>query len=95
MQKGFPFSILANDTFSLLSAPNQRGNVVGNPFSGTQKSRTNWFNTAAYAQPLAGQFGSSGRNSLTGPGIENFDAGLAKNFSLHRAGQLSVEGRRF
>jgi len=94
LQKGFPFSILANDAFSLLSAPNQRANVVGNPFSGTQKSRTNWFNAAAYAQPLAGQFGTSGRNSLTGPGIENFDAGLAKNFHFtERVNfQLRVEG---
>ena len=93
-QKGFPFSVLASDTFSLLSAPNQRANVVGNPFSGTQKSLHQWFNTAAYQQPLAGAFGSSGRNSLTGPGIENFDMGAIKNFALgERANfQLRVEG---
>ena len=93
-QKGFPFSILANDTYSLLSAPNQRANVIGNPFSGPQKHRTNWFNTAAYQQPLAGAFGNSGRNSITGPGISNWDMGVAKNVRVgDRANfQLRVEG---
>ena len=93
-QKGFPFSILASDTYSLLNAPNQRANVVGNPFSGPQKSRAVWFNTSAYQQPLAGQFGSSGRNSITGPGIENFDMGAAKNFYFGEFAslQIRVEG---
>jgi hypothetical protein len=93
-QKGFPFSILANDTFSLLSAPNQRANVIGNPFTGTQRSRTQWFNLAAYQQPLAGAFGTSGRNSITGPGIENFDMGAAKNFRFGEIAnfQVRVEG---
>lgn len=93
-QKGFPFSVLGNDLYSLLAAPNQRANVVGNPFTGPQRGRTNWFNTVAYAQPLAGQFGDSGRNSITGPGIENFDMGAGKNFRLWEGGnlQIRVEG---
>ncbi|AXC14950.1 Oar protein [Acidisarcina polymorpha] len=93
-QKGFPFSILAADTYSLLSAPNQRANVVGNPYGGPQKHLAQWFNTSAYAQPLAGAFGNSGRNSVTGPGIENFDMGAAKNvrFGERVNFQLRVEG---
>ena len=79
-QKGFPFSVLANDTYGLLAAFNQRANVVGNPFSGPQKHRTQWFNTGAYEQPLAGAFGSGGRNTITGPGISNWDMGVIKNF---------------
>ncbi len=93
LQKGFPFSILANDTFGLLSAPNQRANVTGDPYSGPQKKFAQWFNTAAYAQPLAGQYGTSGRNSIVGPGILNFDAGAAKNIHIgDRANfQLRIE----
>jgi hypothetical protein len=81
-QKGFPFSVTANDTYGLLAAFNQRSNVIGNPFSGTQRSRTQWFNLDAYQQPLAGAFGSSGRNTITGPGIENFDMGVIKSFAF-------------
>jgi hypothetical protein len=50
-----------------------------------------WFNPAAITQPLAsqlaangepGMFGYMGRNALTGPGRNNFDLALHKNFTL-------------
>jgi hypothetical protein len=93
-QKGFPFSILGNDLYGLLAAPNQRANVFGNPFTGPQRKVGQWFNTGAYNQPLAGAFGTSGRNSLTGPGIENWDMGAAKNFHFGEFAslQIRVEG---
>jgi hypothetical protein len=81
-QEGFPFSVLANDTYGLLEAFNQRSDLVGNPHTGFRKSINEWFNTSAYAQPLAGAFGTSGRNSLLDPGINNWDMGLAKNFAI-------------
>jgi hypothetical protein len=81
-QKGFPYSITASDTYSLLSAFSQRANLVGNPNSGFHKSVNQWFNTAAFAQPLAGAYGTSGRNNLRGPGISNWDMGVGKSFSL-------------
>lgn len=81
-QRGFPFSVQANDTFSLLEAYNQRANVVSNPTTGFHKSVNEWFNTAAFTQPLAGSFGNSGRNILREPGINNWDMGLAKNFAF-------------
>jgi hypothetical protein len=81
-QRGFPFSVMANDSFGLLEAYNQRANVVGNPNKGFHKSINQWFNTAAFSQPLAGAFGNSGRNILRDPGINNWDMGLLKNFSF-------------
>jgi len=81
-QRGFPFSVQANDSFGLLEARNQRANLVGNPNKGFHKSVNQWFNTAAFSQPLAGQFGNSGRNILREPGINNWDMGLAKNFAF-------------
>ena len=81
-QQGFPFSVLANDTYGLLEAYNQRADLVGNPHTGFHKSINQWFNTAAYAQPLAGAFGTSGRNTLLDPGINNWDMGLAKSFAI-------------
>ena len=81
-QKGFPFSILANDLDGLLSAPNQRANRIGNPYSGPQRKLDQWFNTSAFRQPLAGAFGTEGRNTIVGPGIENWDMGVIKNFAI-------------
>ena len=40
------------------------------------------FNTAAFAQPAAGQYGNSGRNILRGPGVNNLDLAFFKNFAL-------------
>jgi hypothetical protein len=81
-QRGFPYSITASDTFGLLTAFSQRANLVGNPNSGFHKDVNHQFNAAAFAQPLAGAYGTSGRNILRGPGISNWDMGLAKEFSI-------------
>ena len=83
-QKGFPFSVLANDQFGLLTTFTQRANLVPgcNPNSGFHKSLQEWFNTDCFTQPLAGQFGNSGRNIIRGPGINNWDMGIGKDFHL-------------
>ena len=36
----------------------------------------------SFCNPLIGQFGNSGRNILRGPGINNLDMGLGKDFRL-------------
>lgn len=79
-QKGFPFSVLCNDTLGLLVTFTQRCNLVGDP--GSPHGINNWFNTAAFAQPLPGQFGDVGRNTLREPGINNWDVGLDKTFDF-------------
>jgi len=42
------------------------------------------FDTSWFAQNLAGQNGTSGRNVYRGPGIENINLAIAKSFSLSR-----------
>jgi hypothetical protein len=46
-------------------------NVVGDP-SGL-KTADQWFNTAAFQPVPSGTFGNETRNTLTGPGFQNFD----------------------
>lgn len=94
-QNGFPFSVQANDKYGLLSAYNQRANIVGNPRSGFTKSINEWFNTAAFTQPIAGTFGNSGRNILREPGINNWDLGLLKNLSLYERLNLQLRLESF
>ena len=94
-QKGFPFSIMASDLFGLNNTFTQRANIIGNPNTGFTKSPTKWFNTAAFAQPLAGQFGTSGRNILRGPGINNFDMGIGKSISLFERVNLQLRLESF
>jgi Carboxypeptidase regulatory-like domain/TonB dependent receptor-like, beta-barrel len=94
-QTGFPFSVLANDTFGLLDAFNQRANLVSgcDPNSGFHKSLNQWFNTSCFTQPIAGTYGNSGRNILRQPGLNNWDLGIGKSFAFtERIGfQLRLE----
>ena len=97
-QGGFPFSVAANDSFGLLRAFTQRANQVpGCDINAGDKSLNHWFNTACFTQPLAGQFGNSGRNMFRGPGINNWDLGLDKTFKFtERIGfQFRVEAFNF
>jgi hypothetical protein len=80
-QKGFPFSVLCNDVDGLLITFVQRCNLVGDP--GSPHGSSDWFNTAAFQQPLPGQFGDSGRNILREPGINNWDVGIDKTFAFN------------
>jgi hypothetical protein len=46
-------------------------------------SKSQWlnqyFNLAAFVPNALGTFGNSGRNILTGPGVNGFDIGIGKN----------------
>jgi hypothetical protein len=57
---------------------------------------TSWFNTCAFVQPPAGQFGDAGRNIMTGPGMENLDFSMYKNIILRREShRLQLRGEVF
>ena len=81
-QRGFPLTITAadlgglNDTFGT-----NRADLVGDP-SAVDQSVTQWFNTAAFAQPAAGALGTSAGIPERGPGVNNLDLALFKNFSV-------------
>jgi hypothetical protein len=94
-QAGFPFSVMANDTNSLLGTPIQRADLVGNPHSGSVKNAKEWFNTAAFAVPQGGLFGTSGRNTLNEPGINNWDMGMVKNVSISERAKFELRLETF
>jgi hypothetical protein len=81
-QRGFPITIQAADLGGLNDAQGtNRADLVGDP-SVESPSLLRWFNTAAFAQPVAGSLGTSGRNILRGPGLNNLDLAVFKNFEL-------------
>jgi hypothetical protein len=49
---------------------------------GDQQSIARWFNTDAYVLQPLGSFGNAGRNTFTGPGINNVDASIIRNFRM-------------
>jgi hypothetical protein len=91
-QSGFPFTVTAPDLDNYNHAYGQRADLVGNPYPhGFQKTAAKWFNTAAFAQPALGMYGTSPRNFLRGQGVNNFDASLFK--TIHVGERLALELR--
>jgi hypothetical protein len=88
-QSGAPFTInlssAAGQNVSptgLVSGNNlERPNLVDNPNSGPG-TPAEWFNTAAFAVPTQGTYGTAGRNVVTGPGLVDLDLSLQKEATL-------------
>jgi hypothetical protein len=94
-QRGFPITIQAADLGGVLdSFGTNRADIVGDIHAGGGEL-TRWFNTAAFAQPALGSFGNSGRSILRGPGINNLDLALFKNFDLVRGSRLQFRFESF
>lgn len=98
-QSGQPFTVTMNtdNSYSLGgSAANGSKwypNVIGNPRisnHGAYHGTKQWFNEAAFAQPTAGTFGNSGRNTLNGPGLTNVNFSLGKSFAIWEQVHLQI-----
>jgi len=85
LQSGDPFSIADGTDPSQSHIGADRADVVpGQSLNVHQGSKSEWlnkyFNSAAFQRAAPGTFGNSGRNILQGPGVNNVDMGLSKNF---------------
>jgi hypothetical protein len=56
--------------------------VPGQDIDDGPKTIQQWFNTAAFVQQAQNTWGNAVRNSITGPGIFNFDMSILRNFQL-------------
>jgi len=76
------------------SSDSARINVVGNPnLSTSQRTFYQEFNTAAFALPAVGTLGNGGTNFLYGPGVNNWDLSVTKQFPVFsESRRLSFRG---
>jgi hypothetical protein len=76
-----------------------RADYVGGPLNVHQGSKNDWlnqyFNTAAFATNAPGTFGNTGRNIIQGPGVNNLDVGLFKNFPFKERFRLQFRAEAF
>jgi hypothetical protein len=84
VQSGLPFT-------PVLSFDNANAGTVSFPnrtCNGALDSPTiqHWFDTSCFSTPAQYQFGNSGRNILRGPGTNNIDFAIHRNFALPREG---------
>jgi hypothetical protein len=92
LSTGTPFTVYDSANVSLQgSAPeisgfySSRPDLIANPNNGPH-TPNQWVSRSAFQQlnPVtqAGQFGNEGRNVVRGPGVEDVDVSLFKNFNI-------------
>jgi hypothetical protein len=84
MRTGQPFTVLTGfDRASIGGAATSRPNLAPgrstNPILGTPDR---WYDPTAFSLQAPGTLGNLARNTLTGPGLVNFDLSLAKTFKI-------------
>ncbi len=85
-QSGFPYNVFDGSDPCLRAGgytASCRPNLVGDPtLEGSDRTATQWFNTAAFQKTAPGEFGSTPRNAIRGPGLKNVDLSLSKRVVL-------------
>ena len=100
-QTGFPYTILSNidysNTNSFFPRPDRTCNGAG-PQTVAEWFNVTCFNTDALSTALAAgtpRFGNSGRNILTGPGIQRWDVSLIKRSAITEKVNLEFRAEFF
>jgi len=70
-----------------------RPDLTGQPVALSNPSISEWFNTAAFVAPTAGQFGNARRNSIEGPPTHVFDMSFTKTFPLKESRVLEFRAQ--
>lgn len=104
-EAGVPLGV-ALGTDNLGGAGSSRPNLTGDPNKGP-KTPLKWFDTAVFSAPvpignviannldLRLAAGNAGRAPIRGPGIQNWDLGIYKNFRITEGSQLQFRAEMF
>jgi len=78
------------------NASNQRPDLVpGVPLYPEDQTLGNWINRAAYKVPAKGTWGNLARNTLVGPGVNQWDLALLKNVPINENHRISFRAEFF
>jgi hypothetical protein len=92
-ESGAPLNIGLNgqNVSSIVPNTQNRPNVSG---AGSNPHTVNeWFDTSVYSVPAAGTWGNAPHNSVWGPGRDNWNLSLYKNFVFNEARGISLQFR--
>ncbi len=106
LSSGTPFTVYDSADVSLQgSAPeisgfySSRPDLISNPNAGQPHTPNEWVSRSPFLQlnpaTQAGQFGNEGRNVVRGPGIEDVDASLFRNFNISEGRRLQFRAECF
>ncbi len=106
LSSGTPFTVYDSANVSLQgSAPeitgfySSRPDLIADPNANQPHTASQWITRAPFRQlnpaTQAGRFGSESRNAVRGPGIENVDFSLFKNFRLTETKKIQFRAEIF
>jgi hypothetical protein len=89
-------SVTGSQTFGHIR-PDYVGGAIITPHNHNQPAGQNpmWYNPAAFASPAPGSFGNFHRNSIYGPGIDNWNMSLFKNFNFTESMRIQLRFEAF
>lgn len=93
---GLPFTPRILGSFSDVNSGTNgtlRPDLTGQSISLSNPSIGEWFNTAAFTEPVTGQYGNARRNSIIGPGTRVFDMAFTKVFPLKESRVLEFRSQ--
>ena len=98
-QSGGPVNVTAPADSARIGSGSTRATVISNPVIARGERRpARWFDGQAFLNPslmTPGQFGNGGRNNLLGPGFQNWDISVLKNFPLREQTRLQFRAESF
>jgi len=94
LQTGGPLNITLPFDNSGTGEFRDRPNLVGNPHVAFNPTGP-YLNPAAFAQPLPGTYGNLGRNTFSGPGLNDFDMSFVKSQQISRDWWLRLRAEFF
>ena len=79
------------------SVAGPRPDMICDPNKGAPHTITQWFNTACFADVPAGVVrpGNAGRGTILGPGFQNWNISLFKNFNFTERWKFQLRGESF
>jgi hypothetical protein len=92
---GPPIDITINGNPGNFVGGGVRLDVVGTVLVSDPRPGGQWFNRDAFVRPADGTVGSLGRNAFRGPGINNWDISLFKNFNFSESVRLQLRLESF
>ena len=104
LQTGNPFTVTAADNSQTGSVHPAYANCTGNPFAGTTSNRSQisnpngtgiFISPSGFSEPAIGTFGSCRPRMFHGPGSQNVDLSLFKQFPLKEAYKIELRFEAF
>ncbi|MEP7362040.1 MAG: TonB-dependent receptor [Acidobacteriota bacterium] len=94
-QTGNPFTVTSSTDPSSTATTARPDRLRDGQLPADERVPTHWFDNTAFLTPTCACFGNSGRQILRGPGFQNVDIGISRDFLFHERYRVHFRGEAF